>query len=209
MKSVVVAISALLFVALMLTSCQDYYNIVEPDEENLKITRAKHPAIDADVGGGGSTLDPYHVDLIADGGEDGGLDVGDVLVWNDADNIYVKYLMVDADWCLSNTSLEIARTLEEIPQVKGNPQVGLFTWKAELGFLPEYTEAIPLTAEPGVPVLIVAHATVNKVADQNVTETAWGKGGDFPGKNWAMYFIYTVASAESGGGGGSPASDGF
>jgi hypothetical protein len=234
MKGIVIIISAVLFVALMLTSCRNYYNMVEPDEEDIEITKAKQDpepidqdriiegkqdteprysrppkTFDADMGGGGSTLDQYHVDLIAGGGGDGGLDVGDVVVWNDADYIYVKYLMLDADWCLSKTSLEVTRTLAEIPQMKGNPKVGQFTWKAALGFLPEYTEVIPLAAEPGTTVLIAAHATVNKVANQNVTETAWGKGRDFPGMSWAMYFTYTVAFAQSGGGGESPASDDF
>ena len=261
MKSTVIVISAVLFIALMLTSCQNYYNPVEPDlrqevggertvdmktppvdrsgkvkgssivdERDPRSVRSGEVAgganidseqdpparpprpvhiFDTDVNEGGSSEDPYHVDLIADGGGTGGLDVGDVLVWNDAGHIYVKYLILDNDWCLSKTSLEVARSLDEIPQTKGNPKPGRFTWKADLGCVTEYTEIVPMVAGPGVPVRIAAYASVSQVLNPDISEGAWGEGSDFPGKNWAMYFTYTLAFADPGEGGDTPASDDF
>ncbi|MGB5872356.1 MAG: hypothetical protein WBG01_11090 [Bacteroidota bacterium] len=223
MKSTVIVISAVLFIALMLTSCQNYYNPVEPDiiqkvEDQRTVDgeqdpppKYSHPGhiSDTDVDRGGSSEDPYRVDLIADGGDAGGLDVGDVLVWNDADYIYMKYLILDNDWCLTKISLEVARSLDEIPQVKGNPKPGQFTWKADLGGLTEYTEVVPMVADPGLPVRIAAYASVSQVLDPDISEGAWGEGRDFPGKSWAMYFTYMLAFTDLGEGGDTPASDEF
>ena len=215
MKSIIILISAVLFVALILTSCRNYYNPVDPDirqkvggEQIVDLEQEPPPrdlrpgnSFDTDLDGGGSSDDPFCTDLIAGGGGTRGLDVGDVLVWNNADYLYVKYLIGDADWCLTKTSLEVARSLEEIPQANGNPKLGHFTWKAQLGGLTEYTEAVPLMAQPGLPVRIAAYASVSQVLNQDVSVGAWGEGNDFPGKNWAMYFTYTVAFVDPGGGG--------
>jgi hypothetical protein len=71
--------------------------------------------------------------------------------------------------------------------------------------LTEITYAIPLMWGVGAKLFIAAHAVVqnNSVAvDWDIygepiswwTETAWGAGFDFSGKNWATYFKYTVQS---------------
>ena len=60
--------------------------------------------------------EPFVTDLIA--GRH--MDVGDVLVWNDADYLYVKYVTI-ADWCLTQTRLHIATDIDGMPQTeKGN-----------------------------------------------------------------------------------------
>jgi hypothetical protein len=55
---------------------------------------------------------------------------------------------------------------------------------------------VPLTWEPGVQLFIATHASVKNPTvvyiDGPWEETAWGAGFDFPGRNWAMYFTYTV-----------------
>ncbi|HDS63238.1 MAG TPA: hypothetical protein ENN52_03745 [Methanofollis liminatans] len=62
--------------------------------------------------------DPYRTDLIA--GQH--TDAGDVLVWNDDDYLYVKFLAKDG-WCLAETHLAVAGVLADIPQTgNGKPQ---------------------------------------------------------------------------------------
>lgn len=74
---------------------------------------------------------PFVTELIADGGEGDGIEVGEVLVWNDGDNLYVKYVITDPDWCITETHLHVATSLAEIPQKNGNPPPGKFDYKGE------------------------------------------------------------------------------
>jgi hypothetical protein len=115
-------------------------------------------------------------DLIADGGSpETAMTVGEVQVWNDAEYLYVQY-MVTAPWCLTKTHLHVAESLDMVPQTKkGNPKPGLFAIQALHECVQMSNEAI----EPFV-----------------ITETAWGAGGGFPGKNWATYFNHTVREPE-------------
>jgi hypothetical protein len=126
------------------------------------------------------------------------LDVGDVLVWNDADNLYVKYA-VAGGWCLDEVHLHVATSPGEIPQTpSGNPKPGLFDFKADLGCAPETTFAIPLVWATGTELYIAAKAEVSGSpspdfkASYYMPEGAWAEGTGFPGKTWAMYFTYTV-----------------
>jgi len=132
--------------------------------------------------------DPYRTDLIAGGGSlDSAMHVGDVLVWNDADYLYVKYIITDPDWCIT-----------EIPQTKkGNPIPGHFEYSGMHNRVSEYTVMIQNEWDTGTSLLIAAHASIIKeVVTDNITtylkETAWGAGLDFPGKNWATYFAYII-----------------
>jgi len=98
---------------------------------------------------------PFKTDLIA--GQS--IDVGDVLVWNDEDYLYVKYLT--DGWYISEVHLEVAEQLSGIPQAKGNPIPGKFTygeqglWETEYEFPP-----IPLTWPKCTKLHIAAHAKV-------------------------------------------------
>jgi len=66
------------------------------------------------------------------------IDVGEVQVWNDEQNLYVKYIVDAPDWCLEETHVALAYTLEGIPQKNGNPIPGQFPYKhEELGCVPE------------------------------------------------------------------------
>ena len=59
------------------------------------------------------------------------INVGELQVWNDAENLYVKYVL-DSDWCLTEYHLHVATSLGDIPQTKkGNPKPGQFAYKAE------------------------------------------------------------------------------
>ena len=133
--------------------------------------------------------DPYTVTLWA--GQN--IDVGTVSVWNDGENLYVKYETTD-DWYFTETHLHVATALENIPQTKkGNPIPGHFDYPIEYDSpVQENTNVINLEDcgfEVGDELYIAAHAVVQKVVQE---ETAWGAGDEFPGNNWAMYFTYVV-----------------
>jgi hypothetical protein len=99
--------------------------------------------------------DPFVTDLTAGGGNiKSAMDVGDVLVWNDGENLYVKYVVADEDWCLTETHLEVATQLEDIPQKNGNPPPGQFTYGGEHDCVADWTYTIPLSWDPGTELLI-------------------------------------------------------
>jgi len=95
------------------------------------------------------------VDLIA--GQN--IDVGDVIVWLEAGNLYVKYVTVDG-WAMTETHLAVAASWSGIPQKNGNPIPGRFPYST-IHDPPatEYTYTIPYTG----PVSIAAHAEVIKL----------------------------------------------
>jgi hypothetical protein len=141
------------------------------------------------------------IDLIADGGNEC-LVIGTVTVSNDTDNIYVSYMTTN-DWLMDETHLHIAALEADIPQTKkGNPRPGQFDYSNEHEpCVDKFTYVIPLSGlTSGDEVYIAAHAAVQLFegydSDGNeifTYESAWGKGENFPGKNWAMYFTYTIA----------------
>jgi len=107
--------------------------------------------------------DPFVTDLIAGGGNPkSAITVGDVKVWNDAEYLYVKYVITDTDWCLTETHLHIAAFAEGIPQKNGNPPPGQFDYQMEHDCVTEYTYAIPLTLSSDNQLYIAAHAVVCK-----------------------------------------------
>jgi len=114
MKKLIYLIILALILGLVLTGCELLSNIsqVPATEQSGIAYLTKH---DAD--------DPYVTDLLA--GQT--LDVGDILVWNNGDTLYVQYVITDPDWCLTETHLQVATALTGIPQNKnGNPIPGHF-----------------------------------------------------------------------------------
>jgi len=138
----------------------------------------------------GFTVDePFGTDLIA-----GKRTVaGEVLIWNDAEYLYVKYATL-GEWCLLETHLHVASTFTAIPQTKtGNPIPGRFKYKGILDPCgTELSYKIPLEWDFGTNLFIAANATVRKGLGE---EGAWAAGSDFPGKNWATYTNYIVQCA--------------
>jgi hypothetical protein len=121
--------------------------------------------------------------------------VGDVLVWDDGYTLYVKYVITDPDWCITETHLQIATSLELIPQKNGNPIPGHFEKNDEHNCVPEVLYTYDLSEYgwgTGTYLYIAAHAVVQMPCQPGAEETAWADGYDFPGKNWATYFGYTV-----------------
>ena len=101
--------------------------------------------------------------------------VGVVKVWNDTENLYVKYI-VDDPWCLTETHLHVAAVPEDIPQTKkGNPIPGQFDYEGEHDCETYFLYTIPL-ADLNVELFIAAHAVV---VDTGTIETEvdlkWGR----------------------------------
>ena len=130
------------------------------------------------------------------------LQVGEVWVWNDGEELHVKYRAFynDLGYCLSETHMHVADSLAAIPQKNGNPIPGQFDYKDEdldCARVVEYV--VPLNDwTPGTELFIAAHAVVINKFDPDYEETAWGvlcgkiDVYGFPGKNWAAYIPYTV-----------------
>ena len=125
------------------------------------------------------------------------IDVGTITAYNDSDNLYVKYTTTGG-WVLDETHLAVATSLDDIPQKKGNPLVSHFPYKLVHLSVTEYVYVINLE-EAGYTVdtelYIAAHADVSLIDDYgNIVqeEGAWGSGNNFPGKNWATFFTYSV-----------------
>jgi len=89
--------------------------------------------------------------------------VGEVRVWNDADDLYVKYVITDLDWCLTETHLHVATSLGDIPQTKKfNPIPGQFDHKRVYDpCVQNDTYIIPMSLIPGDSLYIAAHAVVS------------------------------------------------
>jgi hypothetical protein len=144
--------------------------------------------------------DPLVAELVAGGGNrKGATTVGEVHVWNDADYLYVKYV-VYAGWCISETHMHVADHLEGIPQRNGNPPPGRFDYGDEHHrcLTEPFQYEVPLASfawPVGTQLYIGAHAVVRSRRRQ---ETAWGASGDceFPGKNWATCITYELQGEE-------------
>ena len=183
MKKLIYLIVLALILGLVLTGCL-LSNIgqVPTTEQNEISYLVKH-----------TEEDPFVTDLIAGGGNPkSAIDVGDVLVWNDGDTLYVKYVITEDGWCLTETHLHVATNSDDIPQKKGNPTPGHFDYNDEHDCVTEVLYEIPLHEDWKLceaDLFIAAHAVVqNSVEIQE--KTAWGEGPEFPGRNWATYFNY-------------------
>lgn len=138
--------------------------------------------------------DPYEVPLLA--GQH--INVGVVKVWNDADHLYVKYVITESGWCITETHLAVATSLGGIPMTKKeNPIPGRFEENDKHACVSEETYTYNLEEKGWAAcdqLFIAAHAVVRKTGCKGCgsTETAWGEGQSFDGSNWGMYFEYTV-----------------
>lgn len=120
-------------------------------------------------------------------------DVGEVLVWNDAKFLYVKYDLGYVYIRLFATHLHVAESPDGIPQKNGNPVPGQFDHQVlHDRWVHTYTYKIPLETgwRPGTTLCIASHAVIT--GECGIFATAWGDGPGFPGKNWATYFTYTL-----------------
>jgi len=113
---------------------------------------------------------------------------GKVKVWDDGKSLYVKYITTQP-WCLEETHLAVASSLEQIPQSNENPIPGQFPFSTTHHCSSAFTYTVPLDFD-ACTLYIAAHAVVYKEGDY---ETAWGDGFEFSGSNWATYFTYQTS----------------
>ena len=171
-----------------------------------------------------TACDQVETNLIAGGGNPASeTDVGDAVVFDDGDYLYLGALMAnwigptnedweESGWYILDAHAHVAVNATDIPQTKkGNPRPGKFDLHFEDG---EWEEEngdeiigggweIMLTQamkDAGI-VYIALHLEV--VNDQgtedpsdDVYESVWAAGTDFAGKNWATYFEYELGSNE-------------
>jgi hypothetical protein len=124
--------------------------------------------------GAESESDPFVTELLAGQTEK----VGEVQVWNDADFLYVKYVIDAAGWCMTESHLAVATSLAGIPQKNGNPPPGQFPYKANHNpCVTEYTYQVPITWPAGAELFIAAHAVVKYVETSTSTpDLTWQRG---------------------------------
>ena len=130
--------------------------------------------------------DPDKSDLIA--GQN--ITVGEVRIWNNDQNLYVKYQTNDP-WYMTETHLYVGTTLPPTPVAPGS-----FPHSYEnLNGFSEQTYTVSLSAlgvQPEEWIYILAHAAVKN--DTGKEETAWKEGTQIagPGAGWAMYNTYQI-----------------
>ena len=92
------------------------------------------------------------------------MNVGHIDVSNDNDKLYVKYQITEPDVCLTETHLQAANYLVDIPQTKkNNPIPGKFDNSMEHSCVTDYTYTIPL-GQLTDEIFIAAHAAVRTLS---------------------------------------------
>ena len=125
-------------------------------------------------------------------------DIGTMSVWNDENNLYVKY-RTSGDWRLVATHLAVEKNISAIPQNKpGNPKIGQFPFKSvhnpPAG---EFVHALLLESkgiQEGDIIYIASQADVQRIQNGEVKqeEGAWCEGTSFPGRSPAMFFTHAI-----------------
>ena len=134
--------------------------------------------------------------------------VGEVQVWNDGDNLYVKYV-ADAEPCWEITEIHLwvgehFHYSDVYPKTKkGNPIPGQFPYKDEFDppvmETPEYEIPMDGLFDNRPFISIMAQAVVRPCGGgAEVEETAWADctrlpdapNSDFPPRRWAKWFPY-------------------
>ena len=186
MKKIILILPLLIIAGIFFYTCQQP---TQPDESTSNNALFQ-------LGNTSATYDLY-------AGQD--ILVGYVEVSNDETNLEIKFVIDVDGWCLGETHVAVAKTLEGIPQTKkGNPIPGQFTYKDEDPDCIQDTYTIPLdeiypawACDDNL--VIAAHAVVNNDVSGD-EETAWGAESEgeigFEGNNWATYFNYTIKCSE-------------
>lgn len=142
--------------------CQE--QVMSPDSDSFKIQQQLSTA-------NGENSEPTIVDLFA--GQD--ILVGYIEVSNDETNLYVNFVITADDWCLEETHLAVATTVDGIPQTKkGNPIPGQFVNShSDLGCVMQDPYTILLSEIYGYkecggvdPLIIAAHAVVKSGTEE-------------------------------------------
>lgn len=162
MKKVLFLMVSIVILGLIFAGCGEITNITAPGST----TTGGITYLTKTNGGPYTEADPFTTDLLA--GQNN--DVGEVQVWNDAENLYITYVIDAPGWFLTETHLHVACSEGEIPQTKkGNPIPGQFEYSAEHDYLTEYPlDPIPLSSIECCIPFIAAHAVVVHIAEDCV-----------------------------------------
>ncbi|WP_228853557.1 hypothetical protein [Aegicerativicinus sediminis] len=113
---------------------------------------------------------------------------GDITIYVEDGNLIIVY-STNEDWTLGTTHLQVGNCEGSwVPLTKaGNPKVGRFDYKEPYSADEhEVIYVIPLEdIDSDGEFCFAAHA---EVQGPTGGETAWGKGDEFEGRSWAMYF---------------------
>jgi hypothetical protein len=124
------------------------------------------------------------------------IDVGDVEVWHDGDNVYVRFT-TEGMWWLSETNVWVGDDIDNLPTTgSGAPKIGHFPFSMDHDPMVQmYKYTIDLDDagfDPGDTLYFATHAVVNKVVSGEVVqeETGWAGDEDPESKRWWWYFDY-------------------
>ena len=151
-------------------------------------------------------------ELIADGGDGVGIDVGEVTITNDATNLIVTITIDTGAWELVKSHVHVAEEVADIPQTgNGNAKPGKFDYcdqdpEADIVSSTEHVYTIPLAdigVDLGDPIVVAVHANIEYTDDNGTPgdpsddilyeKSAWGEGDEISdGRDWAMYIGYTI-----------------
>ena len=121
------------------------------------------------------------------------IDAGEVTAQVVGSQLCVTF-SANSDWAIEETHLAVGTSLAGIPQTKsGNPKPGRFPYQSlHDPAVSTYTTCIPFTFT-GEDLFIAAHASLVGTptgGHGGQQETGWADGLDFPGANWATYFVF-------------------
>ncbi|HYC39286.1 MAG TPA: hypothetical protein VEB63_02275 [Chitinophagaceae bacterium] len=130
--------------------------------------------------------------------------VGTVLIWNDATNVYVSY-MLSGNYRVRRTHLYVGACNAIPVNGAGNPRIGLYPYQTDhgTGGTDIYTYTIPRNSLPGGSICVSAHAEVVAFTNGSMTfnETGWAQGDQInDGGSWAMKVSYVQQDCSGGGG---------
>jgi hypothetical protein len=130
--------------------------------------------------------------------------VGEVQVWDDDNNVYIKYVMNDPDedgnqWYLTEVHANFYLAESELPEP---PIPGKMPYKAEGLHATEYTLTIPRgDIETDECVIFITHCAVQLETDEGDTlrtETGFAGENPGPGSRWYWWFWYCFGNGEPG-----------
>lgn len=129
----------------------------------------------------------------------GNIAVGHVYMWEDAENLYVRYATDITDsgqWSIAECHAHVAMDPSGIPQDNaGNLKSGMFAYKADRLTTDEYTFSIPTGDWRSYTELAISTHCVVETKGENGgtrTEDGWVLNQPSPGKDPATWFWYTL-----------------
>jgi len=172
MKKLHIVILIIAAFAFALASCMDDAPVSVGDRDVSEVLRYSSSAL-LDGNGTNGIQNLY-------AGQD--MLVGEVIVTNDEENIFVKYQLnedaINQGWCITETHAHVGKELGDFPLAGrwGNPVPGQFDYKKDHEpCVTEYTYEIPWCDEYGCDqeILIAAHAVIEKEVCETLAEAPY------------------------------------